>query len=57
MEDTQPTEEVYYNDSLTSNLTSLELDRNESPLPTEVTELDKIIRAGKLAQLLEAAII
>ena len=44
-----PEKEVYYNDSLTSNITfsSLESDRVESsPLPTQITELDKIIRAG-----------
>lgn len=39
-------EESYYNDTLTSNMTFLETDPEGSPLPTQITELDKIIRAG-----------
>jgi len=40
-------QEVYYNDTLTSNIASLgNDDQNKSPLPTQITELDKIIRAG-----------
>lgn len=41
------TKEVYFNDTLTSNITSLETEEIESLLPSEVTELDKILRAGK----------
>lgn len=40
-------QEVYYNDTLTSNIASLgNDDQNKSPLSPQITELDKIIRAG-----------
>ena len=39
--------EIYFNDTLTNNFTTFETGQLETLLPTEVTELDKIIRAGK----------
>lgn len=41
------TDEIYFNDTLTNNITNLDNERIESMIPTEVSELDKIIRASK----------
>lgn len=41
--------DVYLNDTLTFNMTSMETHQThhaESPLPTHLTEIDKILRAG-----------
>ncbi|XP_046446960.1 membralin-like isoform X4 [Daphnia pulex] len=38
-------DEIYFNDTLTNNITNLDDERIDSLLPTEVSELDKIIRA------------
>ncbi len=40
-------DEIYFNDTLTNNITNLDDERIDSLLPTEVSELDKIIRASK----------
>ncbi|XP_059353300.1 membralin-like [Daphnia carinata] len=46
LEETESTStEIYYNETLKSNITNLENEQIETVLPTEVTELDKIIRA------------
>lgn len=37
--------DVYLNDTLTYNVTSMETNHAESPLPTHLTEIDKILRA------------
>jgi hypothetical protein len=39
--------EIYFNDSLTSDITNLNNESIESLLPTEMSEFDKIIRASK----------
>jgi hypothetical protein len=41
-----PPLEQYFNDTLQVNTTSMEVSV-ESPLPTHVNEIDKIIRAGE----------
>lgn len=40
-------DEIYFNDTLTNNITNLDDERIDSLLPTRVSELDKIIRASK----------
>lgn len=49
LEETESTStEIYYNETLKSNITNLGNEQIETVLPTEVTELDKIIKASKL---------